>query len=206
MLLVNSEKSIYQDFQKELAMKKLILIALSVLTPTCGTTEVENNAEKYYKLGIARHRKGEYDRSIEEYSRAIETNPRYLKAYINRGVAYARKGQLDQAISDYTMAMELNPKCALAYHNRGVAYTRKGLLDKAISDYSKAIDINSKIAVAYYNRGTAYYFKGENDKAWKDVNMAQSLGYPVRSGFLESLHEASEEDREELGGPTSMSD
>jgi len=206
MLLVDCEKSIHQDFQKELAMKKLILIALSVFTSACGTPEIENNAEAYYKLGIAWHRKGEYDRSINQYSKAIEINPRYVQAYISRGVAYARKGQLDKAISDYTRAMEINPKCALAYYNRGVAYARKGQLDKAISDYSKAIHINSKIAMAYYNRGTAYYFKGEHDKAWKDVNMAQSLGYPVRSGFLESLHQASKEDNEELGGPISMPD
>jgi len=172
MLLVDCEKSIHQDFQKELAMKRLILIALSVFTSACGTPEIENNAEAYYKLGIAWHRKGEYDRSINQYSKAIEINPRYVQAYISRGVAYARKGQLD----------------------------------KAISDYSKAIHINSKIATAYHNRGTAYYFKGEHDKAWKDVNMAKSLGYPVRSGFLESLHEASEEDNEELGGPIFMSD
>ena len=94
----------------------------------------------------------------------------------------------------------------MAYYNRGVAYARKGQLDKAISDYTRAMEINPKCALAYYNRGTAYYFKGEHDKAWKDVNMAKSLGYPVRSGFLESLHEASEEDNEELGGPIFMSD
>jgi tetratricopeptide (TPR) repeat protein len=47
--------------------------------------------------------KGNYDRAIALFSKALEINPRYAAAYNNRGIAYAKgKGQYDKAISDYT--------------------------------------------------------------------------------------------------------
>ena len=46
------------------------------------------NAEAYYNRGIAYGDKGEYDKAIEDYSKAIELNPEYAEAYNNRGNAY----------------------------------------------------------------------------------------------------------------------
>ena len=39
---------------------------------------------------------------IEYYTKAIELNPKYAKAYYARGVACDDKGDHDQAIKDYT--------------------------------------------------------------------------------------------------------
>ncbi len=102
-------------------MKKLILIALALFISACAASEIENNAEFYYNRGIDRFERGDYDKAISDYSKAIEINPRFAMAYANRGGAYLNKGLYDQAISDSNKAIELNPKLAMAYNNRGGA-------------------------------------------------------------------------------------
>ncbi len=130
-----------------------------------------------HQSGDAYVNKGQYDRAIEAFNRAIEINPRHADAYNNRGLAYVNKGQYDHAISDFNKAIEINPKNAAAYNNRGYAYVNKGQYDRAISDYTKAIEINPKNVAAYYNRGHVYLVKlGNKVKGCADWKKACKLG------------------------------
>ncbi len=54
--------------------------------------------------------KGEYDRAIADYDKAIALKPKYADFYNNRGIAYDKKGEYDRAIADYDKAIALNPK------------------------------------------------------------------------------------------------
>jgi len=119
--------------------------------------------------------KGNEDRAIVDYSKAIELDPKYADAYYNRGIAYKRKGNLDQAIADYSKAIELDPKLATAYNNRGIAYRAKGNLDQAIADYTKAIELDPKNATAYNNRGIVYAEQKKYDQAIADFSKAIEL-------------------------------
>ena len=133
-----------------------------------GTDTKENIDTAYYKRGNAYSHKGEYDRAIEDFGKAIALNPKYAKAYINRGNAYYHKGEYDRATKDYDKAIALDPKYALAYYNRGTAYSHKGEYDRAIKNYDKAIALNPKYAKAYYSRGVAYEKLGNKQKAETD--------------------------------------
>ena len=62
--------------------------------------------------GLAHAGKGDYDRAIDDYSRAIYLNAGNAWPYNNRGLAHAHKGAYDQAIADYTKAIELEPESA----------------------------------------------------------------------------------------------
>ena len=84
------------------------------------------DAGAFNNRGLTYYYKGEYDKAIKEYNKAIELNPKYAEAFNNRGLAYRHKGELDRAIKDYNKAIELNPKYAKAFNNRGVAYARRG--------------------------------------------------------------------------------
>ncbi|MBK8539507.1 MAG: tetratricopeptide repeat protein [Ardenticatenia bacterium] len=46
---------------------------------------------------------------MEDYSRAIELDPKYACAYCNRGDAYAKLGEYQRALKDYSRAIELDP-------------------------------------------------------------------------------------------------
>jgi tetratricopeptide (TPR) repeat protein len=59
-------------------------------------------AEQHYRGGIAKKANGDLDGAIADYTKAIELNPRYAAAYVNRGVARKTKGDLDRAMPTMT--------------------------------------------------------------------------------------------------------
>jgi tetratricopeptide (TPR) repeat protein len=64
----------------------------------------------YHNRGDAYGLKGDIDRAISDYTKAIELNPNYAPAYNSRGRAYTRKGDYDRAVDDVTKAGELTRK------------------------------------------------------------------------------------------------
>ena len=58
-------------------------------------------------MGVAYRAKGNYDKAIECYQKAIELNPDLAKAYYNMGVAYYAKGNFDQTIECLQKAARL---------------------------------------------------------------------------------------------------
>lgn len=108
-----------------------------------------DKAIAYNNRGIVYNAKGNFEKAISDYSRAIELKPEYANAYNNRGVAYYAKGNLDRAISDYNKAIELNPKHVNAYSNRGLAYKAKGNYKQTISDYTIAMALDPEDEYIY---------------------------------------------------------
>jgi len=101
-----------------------------------------NDADAYYNRGITYYHKGQYDRAIENFNKAIALDQNYALAYNNRGVAYDKKGQHDRAIEDYNKAIALDPNFAQAYTSRGLLYLVKlGNKEKGCSDWKKACEL-----------------------------------------------------------------
>ncbi|MDR0872396.1 MAG: tetratricopeptide repeat protein [Prevotellaceae bacterium] len=95
-------------------------------------------AEEYLNKGIKFYNNGDFKRAIENYDKAIETNPNDAIAYNNRGLAKYNLGDYQAAIDDYSKAIEINPNYVMAYNNMGVAYELLKQLPQAIDCYQKA--------------------------------------------------------------------
>jgi tetratricopeptide (TPR) repeat protein len=77
----------------------------------------------YHNRGDAYGLKGDIDRAIADYTKAIELNPTYAPAYNSRGHAYTRKGDYIRAVADVTKAGELTRKVRPGQH-KGAAYQK----------------------------------------------------------------------------------
>ncbi|MFH1716905.1 MAG: tetratricopeptide repeat protein [Planctomycetota bacterium] len=117
----------------------LIAAVFGVCVPGC------KDAKDYYNQGDAYFKKGETDRAIAAFTKAIEKNPRFVNAYYYRGMAYHRKKDRDQAITDYTKAIEINPQFAVVYAERALIYLIKKEYDKAWEDVHKAEALGQEI-------------------------------------------------------------
>ena len=142
-----------------------------------------DDAEAYYKRGVACGEKGDFDRAIEDFNKVIDLNPDSAEAYYNRGFAYNSKGAIDRAIENYNKAIQLNPNYTLAYYNRGNAYYEKQEFAQSITDYNKTLELKPKLAEAYYNRGEAWLHLGEWEKAKSDLASARSMGINIITAF-----------------------
>jgi tetratricopeptide (TPR) repeat protein len=61
----------------------------------------------YSNRGLAYYRKGDHDRAISDYAKALELDPNCAAAYHGRGDIYRDKGKVDLAIKDYKRYIEL---------------------------------------------------------------------------------------------------
>ncbi len=134
----------------------------------------------YGRRGAAYMGKGQYDRAIEDYNKAIQRASRvdhYFLAnlFIGRGSSYSFNGQHDRAIEDYTQALGFMPNNAAAFWGRATVYKLKGEYDRAIEDYNKAIQIEPANTYALYGRCAAYAIIGHFDQALSDCNHVLSL-------------------------------
>jgi tetratricopeptide (TPR) repeat protein len=77
-----------------------------------GKWEGHDQAVNYFNRGNAYHDKGDNDRAIADYARAISIDPKFAIPYYNRGLIYNKKGDYDRAIADYTQAIGVDPRYA----------------------------------------------------------------------------------------------
>jgi tetratricopeptide (TPR) repeat protein len=164
------------DYSIELAPTKWTDISqVNLFDPRLKWYKDEDRKDIFIRVDQLWEDAGDFDKTIADYTKAIEINPKDAIAFNNRGNAWYRKGDYDKAIADYTKAIEINPKDAIAYYNRGFAWDKKGYFDKAIADYTKAIEIDPKYAKAYYSRGFAWDKKGDYGKAKADYDKAKEI-------------------------------
>lgn len=116
------------------------LIALLVLTGLlmAGMATAKEDHRELYRQGVEHNKRGEFDKAIAYYSKAIALRPSSPELYFVRGRAYKQNEQYDEAIKDLTKAVALKPDYAEAYNHRGVVYIGKGDMKAAEADFRKA--------------------------------------------------------------------
>jgi tetratricopeptide (TPR) repeat protein len=130
-----------------------------------------NDADAYFRRGMAYSSKGDYERAIQDLTKSIALEP-VSEAYNNRGYIYAERGNYNQAISDFNKSIELDPEHASSYYNLGVAYSNLEDYQQAIACFSNSIKIEPDKAITYHARGMAYNHIKESNKAINDFNKA----------------------------------
>jgi tetratricopeptide (TPR) repeat protein len=129
-------------------------------------------AEAYNLQGETNISRNQFNNAIKDFSRAININPKYVDALINRGSAYAQLGRFNDALEDLNEALKYEKKDAELYNKRGEIFLQSNLFDQAIKDFSSAIVLNPMFSDAFLNRGRAYSEKGMPEEAMNDFNQA----------------------------------
>lgn len=133
------------------------------------------NEFAYNQRGSAYDVAGQPQKALEDFSRAVEINPKYCDAYYNRSCANYELDRFDQAIEDCDRAIAVCPQFAPAYNNRGLAYGQKQNMAQALSDISRAIELSPLDPNFYYNRATTYRQLEAFSQALADFNRALEL-------------------------------
>jgi clan AA aspartic protease (TIGR02281 family) len=196
LTIKNVEASIVHTMNAPLLLGQSALSKLGMITIDYAKNQLIINEQKevyatqkgtaldYFLLGNESFNQSNFSLATEYYSKAIEINNKYLRAYYNRGTALSKLKDHKGAISDYNKAIELNHDFADAYYNRGNSKYELNDYQGAINDYTKAIELDSNDNKAYFNRGNSFKTLKKYDLAIKDYSKSIELDSNDKSAYL----------------------
>ena len=150
----------------------------------------------YNNLAIEYDNIGDFQNASSNFDKAVNLNPEYVDAYVNRGNFKAQRlNNFGGAIKDYLLAIGYIEKNEIlkrniadyadVYNNMGTAKSRMNDIKGAMNDYTKAIEIKPDFAQAYYNRGI---LKAETlrdyESALMDLNRAIEIDSEYYDAFV----------------------
>src|SRR5919197_4897309 len=164
----------------------LLCFAGSHVCPAKPPAKSAAGAANHMQRGIELAQQKNYQGAIDEFTKAIEANPKDARGYTNRGTAYRQAAQTAQAagdagaaatryssaLADFTKAIEVAPKDEVAYRERGMTAVMQSQFDVARPDSDKAIELAPDDGYAYKFRGFAEIGLNQWDKAAADFTTA----------------------------------
>ena len=95
----------------------------------------------YVNIGFYYQGKGEYEKSIAYFDKALTLDPNEPLSYSNRSYSKLKICDLEGALKDVNRSIELYPANSYAYRNRALIYLEMGQKTKACEDLQRAIDL-----------------------------------------------------------------
>lgn len=147
--------------------------------------------EQYQTIPLAYNNRGhtllldsKTELALEDFNKAIELNPNYVKAYNNRGTALINMNRNDDALKDFDKAISLMPGWESIYVGRGNALKNKNMWQEALKAYNKAIELKPDYADAFYARAFLYSSQGKNSESLEDYTKAIELNNNYIEAYL----------------------
>ncbi len=130
--------------------------------------EQSRDPEAYDGLGIAYAQKGDMERAIYYFRKAIEVNPREAAFHGNLAAAYVQDKELQSAMNEFLKAIALDPRDPV--HHSNFAALLAGIGNPAAGkEFLEAVRLAPDSAEALFNAGFYYHQRkqfGEARKYW----------------------------------------
>lgn len=95
-------------------------------------------------------------RAMADLDLAVQKDPRFPKAHVQKGMALLDQQKVDEAIASFDTAITLQENNAPAHCYRGYALHSKGSFKDAVDAFTEAISNDPDFVVAYSGRNQAY--------------------------------------------------
>jgi tetratricopeptide (TPR) repeat protein len=154
-----------------------------------GWLKIDAPATEFYRLSdnaLEFYRKGEYEKSIEEWKKALALDPNDAAAVSNLGAALNGAGRLEEAAAQFRRAFEIDPENARAHSNMGIALARGKKYEEAAKFFERAIELRPSDAEARSAYGGMLVEMGRLEEAAVHLKMALGIN-PESSDALNNL-------------------
>ncbi len=121
----------------------------------------EKLAAAYECLGAIEAGTGHYEEAVEEFSRALASDPTNDDAYTGLARAYELVGRPTDAERTYQRAIDVRPQYWAAYNSLGTFYFRRNEYAKAAETFSRVVSLVPDSFHGYDNLGAAQLGEGE---------------------------------------------
>ena len=129
-------------------MKNLALLIFVALILSSLNTQAQN-PKRFFKVGEDFMLAGNYQDAVEQFTRAIDLQPDYDKAYLARADAFEKLGMIREAAEDYDRAATFLDKDQEVFYQAGRLYFELAEYEKAIERLDKSISLKRNYVEPY---------------------------------------------------------
>jgi hypothetical protein len=154
-------------------------------TPAGAGTGEPSDLDDFYRRGLERAFRGDYQLAKQDFGEVIGRDPRHAGALNNRCWVLAVLDELPAALKDCDASLRAAPNFADAFDSRGLVNLKLGFYKKAIADYNSALSQlrGAKRASALYGRGIAKQRIGNIAGAKPDIDAAKIIKPTIADDF-----------------------
>ncbi len=117
----------------------------------------------------------EYQDAIELFTKVIELDQQFVKAWQARAIAHLRMDHKDDALGDIERAITIEPENHRLHYHKGAILFKYNMVDEAVEALSRAIELSPEYGPAYYLRSEIFSAMGEEEASSADFSKAESL-------------------------------
>jgi tetratricopeptide (TPR) repeat protein len=129
----------------------------------------------HYHLGCLFLRRNLYDEATRQFTKCIDENSNYLRAYNGLGISFLKSKKFKEALKIFQTALELGEKYPDIINFTGLANLFLDKYDRATSLFKEAISINPNYYECQLNLGVALY-----KSALEGVKNPKAVAVPAR--------------------------
>ena len=140
----------------------------------------------FFDRGLARLRKGDnYQGAYEDFTSAINLDPNFADAYVNRAITYQCLNKRQEAYDDVAKALELEPLNTAALFNRGYMYGQQEMFQESLTQMDAVLKLDPTHEKAMFYRGIAKVNLDDEAGACEDWKKAVELGFEDIHGIID---------------------
>jgi tetratricopeptide (TPR) repeat protein len=141
-----------------------------------------------YYLGHLYKLKGDGQKSIEAFTRALELQPNDVPTLIWVGEGALDQGRTDEAETQFAKALSLQPRSVAAEYGLGRAALTKKDYTKAVDHLSRALSLDPQATVVHYPLAMAYRGLGDQAKAQAHLTLRGSLAIKPEDPMMDRVN------------------
>ena len=167
--------------------KSLVILLISILlTAPTFAAEVGDAAKLLYNEGIELYKLGEYERSIDAFRKATETDPNYIDAYYNLGTVLEQLKQYREALMVFKQIIVRKPDDYEAVYKAAYLSMQLGEYDKAKS-YLSIIPHSANVAQKAQQLANQLSTDMQTIKAEEKAKQAEQIKVPQSNNVFNNL-------------------
>ncbi|MBI4616644.1 MAG: protein kinase [Planctomycetes bacterium] len=151
--------------------------------PDPGSEAEPRTAGDFYRRAIVSDYRGEDEKAMADYDRAIALDGAHVRALGMRALRRRDRGDVEGALADLERALAHAPGDATLLRRRGNTRLMANDLDGALADMDESLRVSPDSAETFHARAVVLVARGETARALSDVNRALRI-VPASSRYL----------------------
>lgn len=157
-------------------MKRIVLLFIICFSFFCQAQEkLSKYSQENYNKAVEYYKAKDNQKSIEYFTKVIQSFPKHSNSYLFRGKSYFRSGKFDLARLDFNFLISERKLLEQAYLELAKLDLKLNNIIESKNALNKSLSINSKRAETQFQYGMLMYRIKEIDSAEYHLGIACSL-------------------------------